>query len=266
MRTVLSAAFFFLCASVQADTVLITGANSGIGLELSKQYAAEGWHVIATHRRDSVPDSLAELSAEFDNVQIETIDVTDQAGIGALATKLEGQTIDVLINNAGIVGTFEQPEQKLGTLDYDLFHRFMDTNAAGPLRVSEAFYNNVRASDNGRIVAISTPFASLTLVSNDRLVINGGFSNRYWYNTSKAAMNMAMVALASDARSDGIAVAVLSPGLVKVERTMKYDMNEFAKRIAIEVDESARNLRAMIAALDMDSTASFQGANGTISW
>jgi NAD(P)-dependent dehydrogenase (short-subunit alcohol dehydrogenase family) len=255
-----------ICTTSGASTVLITGSNSGIGYELARQYADEGWHVIATHRRDTIPESLATLSARYDNVQVETLDVTDMAGINVLARKLQDQPIDVLVNNAGIVGTFDQLEQKFGTLDYDLFHRFMDTNAAGPLRVSEAFYANVKASEQKKIIAISTPFASSTLISSDFLKNNAGFSNRYWYNISKAAMNMAFVALASDARADGISVALLSPGLVKVKRTASYEMGEFAKGVAIEVDESARNLRTMIGTLSLETTASFKSINGDLPW
>jgi len=266
MRTVIAIVLFSLCSTANASTVLITGSNSGIGLELARQYADEGWQVIATHRRDTIPESLATLSAQYDNVQVETLDVTDMEGIDALATRLNGQPIDVLVNNAGIVGTFDQSEQKFGTLDYDLFHRFMDTNTAGPLRVAEAFYANVKASEQKKIIAISTPFASLTFISSDFLKINAGFSNRYWYNTSKAALNMAFSALASDARADGVSVALLSPGLVKVERTSSYEMNEFAKGIAIEVDESARNLRTMIDALSVETTASFLSISRELPW
>ena len=266
MRTTISLLLFLIGSASNASTVLITGSNSGIGYELARQYADEGWHVIATHRRDSVPESLATLSAQFDNVQVETLDVTDMAGINILVGKLKGQPIDVLVNNAGIVGTFDQPEQKFGTLDYDLFHRFMDTNAAGPLRVAEAFYENVKASEQKKIIAVSTPFASLTLISADFLKKNAGFSNRYWYNTSKAAMNMAFVALASDVRADGVSVALMSPGLVKVERTATYEMGDFAKSVAIEVDESARNLRTMIDSLSIETTASFMSISRTPPW
>lgn len=97
-----------------ADTVLITGSNSGIGLELARQYAAEDWTVIATHRRDSMPESLARLAAEYDNVRVEKIDVTDVATMTAVADKLDGMPIDILINNAGIVGALADPAQQFG--------------------------------------------------------------------------------------------------------------------------------------------------------
>src|SRR5512142_1153487 len=85
-----------------ADTVLITGANSGIGVEFAKQYAAKGWTVIATHRRPDTPPSLAELAARYKTFRIEKLDVTSMDNARALAGKLQGMPIDVLINNAGV--------------------------------------------------------------------------------------------------------------------------------------------------------------------
>ena len=89
-------------SGANADTVLITGANSGLGLELVKQYAAKGWTVIATHRRDGVPDTLKSVVAEHANVRVERMDVSSIDEVRALAAKLAGTPIDVLINNAGI--------------------------------------------------------------------------------------------------------------------------------------------------------------------
>ena len=85
-----------------ADTVMITGANSGIGLEFAKEYAAQGWTVIATHRRAEPPKTLTDLAARYPKVRIETLDVTNLGEAKQLATKLAGVPIDVLINNAGV--------------------------------------------------------------------------------------------------------------------------------------------------------------------
>jgi short-subunit dehydrogenase len=85
-----------------ADTVLITGANQGIGLEFAKQYAARGWTVIATHRRPTTPEELAALAAKYPKVRIERMDVTDVTQIEALSAKLKGMPIDILLNNAGL--------------------------------------------------------------------------------------------------------------------------------------------------------------------
>ncbi|MDE2655265.1 MAG: SDR family NAD(P)-dependent oxidoreductase, partial [Gemmatimonadota bacterium] len=95
-----------LMSAAQAQTVLVTGSNRGIGLEFAKQYADRGWTVIATHRRDTTPDTLAALEEQYPQVRAEKLDVTDHASIDALAEKLDGMPIDVLINNAGITGDF----------------------------------------------------------------------------------------------------------------------------------------------------------------
>ena len=266
MRMMISLILFLMAAAASASTVLITGSNSGIGYELARQYADEGWHVIATHRRDTIPESLVTLAGQYDNVQVETLDVTDMAGIDALAKKLDGVPIDVLLNNAGIVGTFEQLEQQFSTLDYDLFHRFMDTNAAGPLRTAEAFYENVRQSEQKKIVAVSTGFSHPNNVAANHLVTRMGLKSRYWYNMSKAAMNMAYVVLANDMRDVGISVALLSPGLVRTERTSSYVLNEKAKEASIDVETSAGNLRKMIRDLTIETSGSYFNSRGVRPW
>src|SRR5215475_9317841 len=98
----LTAVLAAAASQASADTVLITGANSGIGLEFAKQYAEKGWTVIATHRRDTPPESLAELMSKHPNVRVEKMDVASKDQVFALAKKMQGQPIDVLINNAGI--------------------------------------------------------------------------------------------------------------------------------------------------------------------
>ena len=266
MRTITAILLILIGSTTSANTVLITGSNSGIGYELARQYADEGWHVIATHRRDTIPESLAALSAKYDNVQVETLDVTDMAGIDALAKKLQDQPIDVLLNNAAIVGTFEQPEQQFGTLDYDLFNRFMDTNAAGPLRTAEAFYENVRQSEQKKIVAISTGFSHPKIVADNSLVTRCGLQNRYWYNMSKAAMNMAYAVLTNDVRDVGISVALIGPGFVITERTSSYVLSQNAKELSTDVETSAEEVRKIIRELTLETSGSFINKRGVRPW
>jgi len=237
-----------------ADTVLITGANSGIGLEFARQYAADGWHVVATHRRDTTPDTLSRLAAEYDNVRIEKIDVTDMSTVTSVAQKLDGMPIDILINNAGVVGDWGDPGQQFGSLDFDAYPRYIDVNVAGPLRVSEAFYDNVVASGQKKIVAISSVSGSIGR-RHGRLEGGRAPPARYWYDTSKAALNMAFVAMANDAIDDGVSVAVYQPGLVLVDRTRKYGLPE---NIYTKVDESVANLRARFAELSPATTGQFR--------
>ena len=204
-----------------ADTVLITGANSGIGLEFAKQYAAKGWSVIATHRRDDTPDTLKALVQQYKNVRVEKMDVTDRAQIDALAKKLAGTPIDVLINNAGVFvlgganGQWNNAGahydgQIFGTLDYQQFETFMKTNVAGPAMVTEAFAPLVKASRQKKIVSISS--------SNGQITGKPLCCGLIWYRTSKAALNKLMIQVAQVLKKEGVTVALFNPGAVRVEK------------------------------------------------
>jgi NAD(P)-dependent dehydrogenase (short-subunit alcohol dehydrogenase family) len=204
-----------------ADTVLITGANQGIGLEFAKEYAARGWTVIATHRRASTPEELAKLAAQYPKVRIERMDVTDPGQIAALGAKLKGVPIDVLLNNAGLVRTdpVDKPggntNQMFGTLDYKLLDDFIHTNVAGPLMIAETFIGNVKASHQKKIIAISSAAGS---VSVPPFMPNGSpVPDHYWYRISKAALNSAMRLLSAQFKADGVIVVMFHPGGVQVE-------------------------------------------------
>ncbi|MCP5144078.1 MAG: SDR family oxidoreductase [Gammaproteobacteria bacterium] len=199
-----------------AETVLITGSNQGIGLEFAKQYAARGWKVIATHRRASVPQSLAELQQQYpQNVQVETMDVSDHAQIEALAAKLEGEPIDILLNNAGLIRyePLDKPDnnmdQRFGTLDYKGLDQFIHVNVAGPLKVCESFVENVKASQLKKMVTISSAAGMVSMLPR------GG--DHYWYRISKAALNSAMRLMTVSLKDDGITVVMFHPGGVQVE-------------------------------------------------
>jgi NAD(P)-dependent dehydrogenase (short-subunit alcohol dehydrogenase family) len=206
---------------VLADTVLITGANQGIGLEFAKEYAAKGWTVIATHRRTTTPEELAQLAAKYPKVRVERMDVTDAAQIEALGAKLTGVPIDILLSNAGLVRTdpIDKPggntNQMFGTLDYKLLDDFIHTNVAGPLKISETFIENVKASRQKKIVAISSAAAS---VSVPPFMPNGSpVPDHYWYRISKAALNSAMRLLSAQFKDAGVTVVMFHPGGVQVE-------------------------------------------------
>jgi NAD(P)-dependent dehydrogenase (short-subunit alcohol dehydrogenase family) len=217
-------------AADAAPTVLVTGANRGIGLEFVRQYAAKGWRVIATARDPADARELQALAAARATagagISIERLDVTSAADVAALAAKYRGQPIDVLINNAGLTGEFRGPGQKLGSLDYAEGERMMAVNAFGPLRVSEAFYDNVRKSSQKKIVAIT---ALLGVHSFDY----GGFDGAYWYKVTKAAMNAAMANLAREASKDGVVVTLLTPGEVAVEKVRNPGPEFIAPAVSI---------------------------------
>ena len=202
-----------------ADTVLITGANSGIGLEFARQYAARGWTVIATHRRHDTPRTLAQLAARYPGVRIEHLDVTNVAEARALAARLAGMPIDVLINNAGVYNDRSKcaahddacpgdwSVESFGKLDYPLLDTIMAVNIKGPLVVSEAFYANVKASARRKIIAISSSNGTLTgePTPNPR-------PGAIFYRMSKAALNREMQIVAAATRRDGVTVLMLNPG------------------------------------------------------
>jgi NAD(P)-dependent dehydrogenase (short-subunit alcohol dehydrogenase family) len=221
-------------AADAVPTVLVTGANRGIGLEFVKQYAARGWRVIAAARDPAGAEALQALARGSPRVSVERLDVTDAAEVAALAAKYRGQPIDVLINNAGLTGDFRGKGQQLGSLDYAEGETMMAVNAFGPLRVSEAFYDNVRRSDQKKIVAIT---ALLGVHSFNY----GGFDGAYWYKVTKAAMNAGMANLARESAKDGVVVALLAPGEVAVEKVR----NPGPEFIAPEV-----SIRGMIGVID----------------
>lgn len=205
---------------VNAETVLITGANSGIGLEFTKLYAARGWTVIATHRRSRIPKSLARVTARYKNVRVEHLDVTRPEDIKSLSLKLKGAPVDVLINNAGVYNDRstchkedcpgDWSNQNFGKLNYHLFDTIMSVNVKGPLMVSEAFLENVRASKQKKIISISSTNGSLT-----RQLPGSG---AIFYRASKAALNREMQLVARSLRDDGVIVVLLHPGAVLTER------------------------------------------------
>ena len=190
-------------AGERPQTVLITGANRGIGFEFVKQYAARGDRVIATCRN---PDSAAELNAlasEYDNIVVERLDLVDLDGIDQLAAQYEGEPVDVLINNAALMRG-PDAEQTFGSLDYEEFDRFFHTNVRGPLRVTEAFWPHMKASG-------SATAATLTTGRGRNSIPVPGFS---YYKASKAAIDNFQLDIGRQGRRDGIKVLVLMPGRV----------------------------------------------------
>jgi NAD(P)-dependent dehydrogenase (short-subunit alcohol dehydrogenase family) len=222
---ILSGLFSLAPVVTEAETVLITGANSGIGLEFTKQYLARGWTVISTHRRSDVPATLAELSTKYKSLlRIERVDVTDIEQVRALASRLQGVPIDVLINNAGVYndrGTCAPDDdlcagdwttQNFGKLRYPLLDTILAVNVKGPLLVSETLFENVKASRVKKIVAVSS--------SNGSLTGPQGGGGAIFYRSSKAALNRAMQLVAESVKRDGVTVVMLNPGPTLTEHQL----------------------------------------------
>jgi len=184
-------------------TVLITGANRGIGYEFVKQYTDKGYRVIATCRNPAGADDLTAFAAEHDNVVIERLDLVDLPGIDALAAKYAGQSIDVLINNGALMRGPDK-SQSFGSISYEEFDLFFNTNVKGPLKVTEAFWPHVAASDEKMI-------ASLTTSQGRQGIPIAGFA---YYKSSKAAIDNLYIDIGRKGRKDGIKVVTLIPGRV----------------------------------------------------
>lgn len=225
-------------------SVLITGANRGLGLEFTRQYAADGWRVFAACRD---PAGARDLAAVEGDVSAETLDVDDGPQVAALANKLSGQPIDVLINNAGIYGPKDVTRD---TVDYDAWGQVFRTNTMSPLAVSAAFAANVAQGGQKKIITLSSIMGSIA--ENDS-------SGDFIYRSSKAAVNAVMKSLAGDLKSEGITVVVLHPGWVRT------DMG--GPDAAIEAPESVTGMRAVIAGLKESDSGRFLNYDGTeIPW
>ena len=249
-------------AAALADTVLITGANSGLGLEFAKEYAAKGWTVIATHRRPDVPETLAEVQAQHKNVRIEHLDVADLDDIKKLAAKLKGEPIDVLINNAGVYADRsvcandeacrgEGDTQTFTKTDYTLFDQIMAVNVRGPLAVSEAFIDNVRASKQKKLIAISSTNGSVTY--------SLGGSGAMAYRASKAALNREFQLIAVHEKPEGVTVLMLHPGAVLTERQANF--KSFPGMV--EMEPSVQGMIKVIANATLADTGRFIQYDGT---
>ena len=210
----------------------ITGANRGIGLEMTRQCAARGDKVIAICRTISPP--LADLE-----VRIESgVDVTSDRDVASLARRLAGTELDILINNAGLL-----ERQSLDDLDFESMRRQYEINALGPLRLVGAL--NELMPSGAKIAIITSRMGSI----DDNT--SGG---HYGYRMSKAAVNIAGVSLAHDLRPRDIAVAILHPGYVRT------DMTE--GRGDIDAAGAAAGLLARIEELTVESSGGFWHANG----
>ncbi len=190
-------------AGAAQQTVLITGSNRGIGFEFVKQYSDKGFRVIATARNPAKADDLNAFAKSNSNVIVERLDLVDLEGIDALAAKYAEQPIDVLISNAALLRGPDKG-QTFGSMDYEWFDQWFHTNARGPLKVTEAFWPNLVASDNGIV-------ASLTTGQGRHGIPVLGFA---YYKASKAAIDNFFLDVARKGKKDGVRVVTMSPGRV----------------------------------------------------
>jgi NAD(P)-dependent dehydrogenase (short-subunit alcohol dehydrogenase family) len=215
-------------------TVVVTGANRGIGLELCRQYAQAGARVLAVCR-----SSTGELDALNVNI-IDGIDVTDAGAVARLRNRLQNESIDILINNAGVFLS-----ETLEDMDFDAIEMQLQVNAMGPLRVTQALIKQL--NKNSKVALITSRMGSIADNSS------GGY---YGYRMSKAALNAAGVSLAHDLKARGIAVGIFHPGFVQTR------MVNFSGDISAE--EAAKRLVQRIKELNIKNSGTFWHSDGKI--
>lgn len=214
-------------------TIVIAGANRGIGLELAKQYAADGHEVIRGMR------GVDQADPPFGTTI--ALDVSSDEGVALFAAGLGDKPVDLLIANAGVIG----PERQSATdMDFDGFLSALDVNVLGPLRVVQAVLPNLRKAKNGKVAVISSMMGSMASSQSGHVA----------YRASKAAVNKVAQCLATDLASEGIAVASLHPGWVRT------DMG--GTGADINVQTSAAGIRAVLDKLDTASTGRFWAYDG----
>jgi len=186
---------------------IITGANRGIGLELARQYLKDGWKVHACCRRPGEATELNRLAASDgeDRIVIHPLDVTDGAQIRSLVDRIDGEPVDVLINNAGVYG---KPDGGFGAVDDKVWLHTLKVNTMAPLHVSEALLENVARGGRKLIVVMTSKMGSI----DDNT--SGG---HYIYRSSKAAVNIVVRSMAIDLKERGITAVVIHPGWVRTE-------------------------------------------------
>lgn len=224
------------------ETTLITGANRGIGLEFSRQYAADGWRVLACTRHPQKSDALNTLAAEFpQHITVHTLDVGDHAQIEKLAQSLANESIDLLLNNAGIYTSCRKDDD----IDQEAWIQAFLVNTIAPLKMAQTFAPQIARSSQKKIVTISSKMGSIADNS-------GGDS--YIYRSSKAAVNMVVKSLAIDLKPAGVTAVVLHPGWVKT------DMGGLNALISTE--QSVSGMRRVISQLTRADSGKFMAYDG----
>lgn len=226
-------------------TVLITGSNRGLGLEWVRQCAARGWRIRATCRDPDAAADLQALAAQHPAVGIHRLDVTAPTQITALAQALGEDSLDLLVNNAGVY--FERwGQDPVGRIDYAAWEATFRVNTLGPMRVTEALLAPLSRSTRPLVLAITSHMGSITDIAAPR---------DYAYRSSKAALNAAMRGLAHELSPRGIGVLLLHPGWVRTR------MGGASAPIAPE--ESVRGMLSLVERFELNLSGRFLRYDGT---
>lgn len=236
-------------------TVLITGANRGIGLALVEEYVGNGYSVIACCRDPASATALVALADAHDGrIDVVPLDVGSTESIRSLGTAVGDRPIDIILNNAGINGT--PKPQSADEIDPENWIYTMRVNALGPLLVVQALRDNLFAGDEKKVVAITSVYGS---IGKDFGKGYSGAENRYAYRSSKAALNNGMRRLAEDWEKHGVIVGIIDPGFVQTDMTGEMALNS---EYSIAGNQSAIGIAARIAALTPEDSGQFTRFSG----
>ena len=224
------------------ETVLITGANRGIGLELAARYAAAGNRVLACCRDPKKADKLQALAKSRKGLTVHGVQVADGKSVAALAAEVK-EPIDILINNAGMPGPAAD-RQSVSNMDFDGWAETFAVNTMAPLRMLQAFRRNLKAGKNPRAITITSQMGALSL----------NMPVMFAYCSSKAAVNKVMNMASVELANDGITVGLVHPGWVRT------DMG--GKNADLSVEDSAAGIMSVIAKWTLAETGRFKKWNG----
>ena len=228
-------------------TTLITGANRGIGLEFCRQFAADGWRILACCRNPAQAAELQQLAARFEGIEVLELDVTDYAAVDALAARLRGRAIDILLSNAGIYG----PRGKgFGQVEAAPWRDVFEVNTIAPMMLVQAFADHVGASERKLAAVVSSKMGSID---------DNGSGGGYIYRSSKTAVNQVVKSLSLDLAGRGISVLTLHPGWVQT------DMGGPNAETSVE-DSVSGMRRILLAAGPAQSGQFFDFSGETINW
>jgi len=253
-------------------TVMVTGSNRGIGLEFIKQYGEKGWDVIATCRNPDGAEALKAVAKDHSNIRIMAADITDNASIDHLSNQLDGEPIDILINNAAYLGPPEP--QKFGKIDYEIFTRSFEVNAIGPIRITEKLIDNIRSGEDKKVIFLGSAAGSIAQIAPPVTL--------YSYRASKAALHLAVHNFYHEMLPENVIVSLINPGLVdtrgflelKPEDPIPEELSKMVPEILIRMIqegkipmittlESVTNMLSYIDELTIQTEPLFVNSDGT---
>lgn len=236
-------------------SILISGANRGIGLELVKQYSAAGWQVYAACRAPELASELAKLAGGVAEgsagaIQVLPLDVSSEASLAAAGQMLKGEALDILFSNAGVYGPTKAAGAALGAIDTEAWEQVFRVNTVAPLKLVETFLPCLEKGEEKKIAMMSSKMGSIA---------DNTSGGSYIYRSTKAALNAVTRSLAMDLSDRGFKVVCLHPGWVKTDMGGPHGL--------ISTAESVQGIKKLLQALELKQSGYFWNFNGdSIPW